>query len=137
MINGLCKIALIAFLYYVADHGEITYWRPVCQTIWGEVWSRQKAGSFIYCHNAQQQLVESKYFIVCALLATGTFILWRNMLTSICQSTECHFKHSVDMLITLHGRIIEWHQESFVTTANCWQRFCHCFYKCNSMFIVL
>jgi len=49
-------------------------------------------------------------WIVCVYLATTTCNVWRNMLSRICRSMECHFKSSGDTLIIICSihRLTNW-----------------------------
>jgi len=65
---------------------QVTYRQPICQTIWGDIWSQRQ--------NPLRHLVASKDWNVCVSMATHTCI-------------GHHFNHSVDALIVPH-RWLTW-----------------------------
>jgi len=77
---------------------QLTYRQHVCRTIWNDVWSRQKEGSYVTSKQTRL-LNQSEDWIVCVSLVMYTCIVWRNMLSLICRSIRRHFKRFVDTLI--------------------------------------
>ena len=79
----------------------MTYWQPVCWTIWNDVWRENTLS-----HNAQLHFGQLEDCIFCVSLATLTCNVWRNMLSCICQNIRRHFKHSVDTLIVTVTQVV-------------------------------